>query len=102
MLHIENRVGSILAGKDADLVLWNENPLSIYAFPIQTYVDGILYFDKENDAELRKQVTAERQRLMQKMADAKNKGEGARKPGMSMQEISHCDGSEFILMNKVE
>ncbi len=102
MLHIENRVGSILAGKDADLVLWNENPLSIYAFPIQTYVDGILYFDKENDAELRKQVITERQRLMQKMADAKNKGEAVRKPGMTMQEISHCDGSEFIIMNKVE
>ena len=102
MLHIDSRVGSILVGKDADLVLWNESPLSIYAFPIQTYVDGIKYFDKEIDAELRKQVTVERQRLMQKMSEAKSKGEGVRKPGMTKQEISHCEGSEFILMNKVE
>jgi imidazolonepropionase-like amidohydrolase len=30
-LHIDDKVGSIKVGKDADIVLWNNNPLSIYA-----------------------------------------------------------------------
>jgi imidazolonepropionase-like amidohydrolase len=33
MMHLDNRLGSIKAGKDADVVLWNENPLSVYAKP---------------------------------------------------------------------
>ncbi len=102
MLHVDNRVGSILSGKDADLVLWNDNPLSIYAHPLQTYVDGIRYFDIERDAELRKSNAAERQRIMQKMNEAKTKGENVKKPGMSYMEIKHCDGIDKMLMNKIE
>jgi len=34
-LHVSDRVGSIKAGKDADLVLWSDNPLSIYARPLK-------------------------------------------------------------------
>ena len=44
-LHVDDKVGSIKAGKDADLVLWSDNPLSIYAKPEKTIVDGIVYFD---------------------------------------------------------
>ena len=102
MLHIDSRVGSILLGKDADLVLWNDNPLSIYAHPLQTYVDGILYFDIDRDAELRKTNAAERQRIMQKMNDAKIKGENVKKPGMTYMEIKRCDGTDKMLMNKIE
>ena len=91
MLHIEDRVGSILVGKDADLVLWNDNPLSIYARPLQTYVDGIRYFDNERDSILRNEIKIEKNRLMQKMAEAKSKGDSTRKPGMSFNEIKHCD-----------
>jgi imidazolonepropionase-like amidohydrolase len=102
MLRVDDRVGSILPGKDADLVVWNENPLSVYAYPLQTYVDGIRYFDIDTDRELRKQVTAERQRLMQKMAEAKAKGEDTKKPGMGRQEIHRCEGSEYLLFNKTD
>ena len=31
LLHLDDRVGSVKEGKDADLVLWSDNPLSIYA-----------------------------------------------------------------------
>ena len=54
MLHIENRVGSIKVGKDADLVLWSDEPLSIYAKPLYTLVDGIIYFDYSKQEELEK------------------------------------------------
>ncbi len=48
-LGIADRVGSIEVGKDADLVLFNEHPLSIYAIAQKTFVDGIKYFDRESD-----------------------------------------------------
>lgn len=48
-LGIEDRVGSIEVGKDADLAVFSAHPLSIYAIAEQTYVDGVRYFDREND-----------------------------------------------------
>ncbi|GAC1585579.1 MAG: hypothetical protein NVS3B19_03290 [Ginsengibacter sp.] len=44
MLHVDDKVGSIKVGKDADVVLWTDNPLSIYAKPEKTIVDGVVYF----------------------------------------------------------
>jgi len=91
MLHIDKTVGSIKAGKDADLVLWSDNPLSIYAKAEKTLVDGIVYFDREKDKELRKQVAAERNRLVQKMLDEKKTG-GAVSPAMpSMRKVNACE-----------
>ena len=48
-LHVEDKVGSIKVGKDADLVLWSDNPLSIYAMSLYTIVDGTIYFSREKD-----------------------------------------------------
>jgi len=73
-LHVADRVGSIREGKDADLVLWNDNPLSIYAVPQKTIVDGIVYFDIDRDAQLRKNIAAERNRLVQKLIGEKRSG----------------------------
>ena len=72
MLHIDNRVGSIKAGKDADLVLWSANPLSVYALAEKTFVDGIQYWDLNKNAESLKTMSAEKGRIIQKMMDAKN------------------------------
>ncbi|MGC4102152.1 amidohydrolase family protein [Ferruginibacter sp.] len=76
MLHIDAKVGSIKVGKDADLVLWSDNPLSIYAKAEKTIVDGTVYFDIEKDAELRKRNIAEKARLIQKLAAAKKAAGG--------------------------
>jgi imidazolonepropionase-like amidohydrolase len=73
-LHVADRVGSIKEGKDADLVLWSDNPLSIYARAEKTIVDGIVYYDIDHDAQLRKYITAERNRLIQKMVAEKRTG----------------------------
>lgn len=45
-LGIEDRVGSLIAGKDADLVVWDRDPFSVYASAERVYVDGRLSFDR--------------------------------------------------------
>src|SRR5690606_4881773 len=87
-LRIEDRVGSIKAGKDADVVLWSDNPLSIYAIAEKTIVDGIVYFDREKDLEARKKIQEERNRLIQKMAGEKRSG-GSVQPARASMEIMH-------------
>jgi hypothetical protein len=71
MLHVDNKVGSIKVGKDADLVIWSDNPLSIYARAEKTIVDGTVYFDREKDAAMRIQNKNEKARLIQKLTIAK-------------------------------
>lgn len=91
LLHVDDRVGSIKAGKDADLVLWNNHPLSIYATPEKTWVDGVPYFDRQEDAQLREGVRKERARLIAKMQAAKKPGEGGERPVRRTREHYHCD-----------
>ena len=68
MLHVDNKVGSIKEGKDADLVLWSDNPLSIYAKAEYTIVDGTVFFDREKDKKLREEIQTEKTRLIKKIA----------------------------------
>jgi imidazolonepropionase-like amidohydrolase len=98
MLHVDDKVGSVKVGKDADLVLWSDNPLSIYAQPLQTYVDGIKYFDVETDKQLREETRKERARLIQKMIDAKNKGENTQKPALKALTLHHCLDDEYLII----
>ncbi len=74
MLRVDGKVGSIKTGKDADLVVWSDNPLSIYAKALYTIVDGTVFFDREKDKEMRKQIAAERLRLIGKMIGEKRTG----------------------------
>jgi imidazolonepropionase-like amidohydrolase len=75
MLHVDSKTGSIKLGKDADLVLWTDNPLSIYAVADKTIVEGIVYYDRAQDSVLRLSIIKERARLIQKMITAKKNGE---------------------------
>jgi imidazolonepropionase-like amidohydrolase len=74
MLHVDSRVGSLKAGKDGDVVLWSDNPLSIYAKALYTIVDGTIYFDRDKDAEMQKIVDADRNRIIRKMVAEKRSG----------------------------
>ena len=93
-LHVDNKVGSIKVGKDADVVLWTENPLSIYAKSLYTIVDGTVYFDREKEAERSKQVTAERTKLIQKMLGDKKAGMPTRPAMPSTQILLECGDHE--------
>ena len=81
MLHVDSKVGSIKVGKDADLVVWSDNPLSIYARAEKTIVDGTVYYDMDKDTALRKRNQAEKARLIQKLAAAKKSGAPGAAPG---------------------
>ena len=48
-LRIDNRVGSLEPGKDADVVVWTHHPLSAYAIVDRTYIDGTVYYDRKAD-----------------------------------------------------
>jgi imidazolonepropionase-like amidohydrolase len=74
MLHVDDKVGSLKVGKDADVVIWSDNPLSIYAKSLYTIVDGTIYFDRERDEQLQKEVDAERARLVKKLNGEKRSG----------------------------
>ncbi len=74
MLHIQNQTGSLAEGKDADIVIWNNDPTSIYAQAEKTIVDGTIFFDREKDKQMRAAIAVERNRLIQKMLDEKKGG----------------------------
>jgi len=59
-LGIADKVGSIEVGKQADLVIFDQHPLSVYAVPQMTFVDGVKYFDineDKNDQRIRVSAT---------------------------------------------
>jgi len=102
LLHIDNRTGSIKEGKDADVVLWSDNPLSIYAKAEKTFVDGKCLFDLDVDKNKRAAIQAERNRLIQKMINAKAKGTKTQPPMRQPKHHYHCGDincNDFIDFN---
>jgi imidazolonepropionase-like amidohydrolase len=91
MLHIDKSVGSIALGKDADLVLWDGNPLSIYAQVNTTWIDGVIYFNIEQDLEERKRIDQVKLEIMKAMRkDKSDSKEFKPKPHKHY----HCDSIE--------
>jgi imidazolonepropionase-like amidohydrolase len=85
-LGIDKRVGSIDVGKDADLVVYNHDPLSAYAVVQETLIDGRVFFDRKRDIAEREAREKEKKALMEKEKKAEEKkpgaaGEGGKKPG---------------------
>ncbi len=85
-LNIQDRVGSIEVGKDADLVIYDNYPLSSYAKVRTTFVDGEIVFDVDKDMEMRAQLAAEKQRLKEMLGEAEGEegeatGDMASNPG---------------------
>ncbi len=65
-LAIDNRVGSIEVGKDADLAIFDKHPLSNFAKVEKVYIDGELYFDRNKDVAERSLHDAEKKKLLDK------------------------------------
>ncbi|MBL8877147.1 MAG: amidohydrolase family protein [Phycisphaerae bacterium] len=66
-LGLEKRVGSLEAGKEADVVIWSADPLSVSSHAERVFIDGREMFSLETDAKLRKQNNDNRQRIIQKL-----------------------------------
>ena len=62
-LRIDNRVGSLEPGKDADVVIWNKHPLSTYAIVDRVYIDGQVYYDRLADDRRLTDARTEKSRL---------------------------------------
>ena len=91
LLHLDQKMGSIKVGKDADVVLWTNNPLSVYANVEKTIVDGVVYFDIEKDKQARADLQAERARLVQKMKGVKKAGGKTKKGGSRVRLELFCE-----------
>jgi imidazolonepropionase-like amidohydrolase len=79
-LGIDNRVGSIEVGKDADLVLYDKYPLSDYAKVEKVLIDGTVYFDRDKTVSDREAEAAAKQKLVDKLKQQQqqNGGRGGR------------------------
>ena len=78
-LGIDDRVGSIEVGKDADLAVFDRHPLSIYAVNQMTFVDGKMLFSREKDQAMREAMAAERAELEEKLT---REDDAERDPGI--------------------
>jgi imidazolonepropionase-like amidohydrolase len=89
-LGIDNRVGSLEIGKEADIVIFKNHPLSIYGIPVFTIVDGVVRFDREKDPD-----------DMRLMVDPKQSIETATFRD-KLSDHDHCmEGAEFVLDSEI-
>jgi len=95
LLHIDDKVGSVKVGKNADLVLWNTNPLSIYAKAEKTLIEGVTYFDIEKDKLMRVAIKKERNELINMMLNEKSGGAAMQAPSKRDKQEFHCDTVEY-------
>jgi adenine deaminase len=91
LLHLDERMGSLKVGKDADIVLWSTNPLDILAKVEITMVDGKILYDANRDTEMRIQNQKERARIVTKMLESNEKGEESKAFIKRRTKHFHCD-----------
>jgi imidazolonepropionase-like amidohydrolase len=91
LLQVDDKVGSIKVGKDADVVLWTDNPLSIYAKAEKTIIDGIIFYDLEKEAATLASIQKQRSILTNDLLEAKNKGLKTQAPKKKEIGHYHCD-----------
>ena len=91
LLHIDDEVGSVKVGKSADLVLWSDHPMSIYAVVEKTMIDGVIYFDLDRANAQVAQIAKEKNKLIQDMLVAKNGGAKTQKPVRKKAVEFHCE-----------
>ena len=70
-LKIDKWVGSLEEGKDADFVIWDGPPLSIYSKVLETWIEGTRYFSMDENTRLEERDKDEREHLIQKIISSK-------------------------------
>lgn len=91
ILHLDSKMGSIKTGKDADLVLWTANPLSIEARVSLTMVDGVIYYEEAKQEAQQAVNQQERNRILKLMLAANELGESTKVPQKKAKKHFHCD-----------
>jgi imidazolonepropionase-like amidohydrolase len=96
LLHLDDKVGSIKVGKDADVVLWSHHPMSIYAKVEKTIIDGKVYFDRNEDIKKREAIKQEKSKLVNMMLKEKMSGGKTQTPMKRKDRNFQCDTSEEL------
>jgi imidazolonepropionase-like amidohydrolase len=78
-LAIDDKVGSIEVGKSADLVLFDQHPLSNFSKPLKVWIDGHEYFDRDKDLETRPEFQQRKKALEEKLDREQKSNEGPRR-----------------------
>jgi len=94
LLHLDDTMGSIKVGKSADVVLWTGDPLSLYSKPEKTIIEGGIYFDLAKDAQLRRENSKERARLLKKMEGLEGTENVSTRISLERVEF-HCESLEM-------
>ena len=80
-MKIDEWVGSLEEGKDADFVIWDGPPLSIYSQVLETWIDGIQYWSIDNNDRLEDRDKTMRENLIKKILNSTTSSSGkAMKP----------------------
>jgi len=93
-LGVDQMVGSLEPGKDADFVIWNGHPLSTYSLVEETWVDGRKYFDRAEDLARRDEIAAEREALLAEIEAAAGGGEEESTEGEEAGETPEAETTE--------
>lgn len=92
LLRLDDRMGSLKVGKDADIVVWTKNPLSIYTQVEQTYIDGSCYYDINENIKTQDRDYKEKLRIIKILSTSKSKNKIKNKP--EKESFYHCDTIE--------
>lgn len=91
LLHLDDRIGSIKIGKDADLVLWSDHPLSIYAKAEKTLIEGVVYYDSALVNDQLQAIESEKRLLISQMLMAKENGAETQAPPKGAKRAFTCE-----------
>lgn len=94
LLHLDEQMGSVKVDKDADIVIWSDNPLSVNAICEKTFIDGELLYDRSKSKELAELNNQERARIISLMLGAKEEGAETQEFEKKEEKHYHCDTIE--------
>ena len=95
LLHLDDKVGSLKVGKDADIVIWSGHPMSLYTKVEQTYIEGGLYFDQEEHKNKIEEIQKEKTDLIKLMFEDDTQGGSLNYPNPRAQTEVNCETTEF-------
>ncbi|WP_170227064.1 amidohydrolase family protein [Luteibaculum oceani] len=90
MLHIDNRVGSIRVGKDADVVLWSDVPLTQKAKVKYTLIEGKIYYSEDQEKAALERDQKQRVAIINKMM-ADKYGDKRKPTAAKREKMYHCE-----------
>lgn len=94
MLHLDDKIGSIKIGKQADVVLWSAEPLTQQARSLYTIIEGAIYYSEAQEAAAMQRDAEDRTRIINKMLA--DKYQDKKKPSTAKREkMYHCDTENY-------